>query len=108
MDTDALKEKLADHGTVLACRVVFNEKGKSARFGFATVQNGEEALAVVEALNGVDGMEAKIAEQNLYKKKEEERKKELNMKDRERQARLYDQAIEDGKSKGKGLFKGKK
>eukprot|EP00929_Paragymnodinium_shiwhaense_P100901 TRINITY_DN635_c0_g1_i1.p1 TRINITY_DN635_c0_g1~~TRINITY_DN635_c0_g1_i1.p1 ORF type:complete len:365 (+),score=94.17 TRINITY_DN635_c0_g1_i1:94-1188(+) len=102
LDTKGLETKLAAHGTVLACRVVFNEKGKSARFGFATMQNGAEAREAVSKLHGVNGQVVKIASGDLYKKKEEQ--KEAEHRERVEKKEMKERK---GGNKGKGKGKGK-
>ena len=53
MDEDALAQACGEYGTVTSTHIVKDrETGRSRGFGFVEMSTDEEALAVIEGLNG--------------------------------------------------------
>lgn len=61
LNSEGLMEMLRPFGTVTSARVIFNVRGQSARYGFASMSSAEEAQCVILALNGWNDLEIKVA-----------------------------------------------
>lgn len=62
---DSLNNAFSKHGVVLSARVVTDRMtGRSRGFGFVEMENGSEAQAAIQALNGaqLDGRDLKVNE----------------------------------------------
>jgi RNA recognition motif-containing protein len=53
VDESDLEDIFVEYGTVASTKIIMDRfSGRSKGFGFVTMENGEEALKAIEALNG--------------------------------------------------------